>query len=132
MARKGATVTQTGLDRQRAMLDHALGPLVRQALASEGTTEVMINADGNIWHERQGAPAVRIGTQGPTQTEAILRLVATLNHTHIHADTPSIAGVLPGGERVQGWLLPRTKGPALCIRVPPTQVLTRADYVPQC
>src|SRR5215467_10701516 len=116
--------------RQEAMLQHALGDVVRDALAMPGTVEIMINADGRVWHERHGAPTVCIGTQDPRQTEATIRLVATLNRKSVSVDTPSIAGVLPGGQRFQGWIPPRTTGPAYCIRCHQTEVLTQHAYVP--
>lgn len=115
-----------------AMLDHALGPLILTALATPGTSEVMVNSNGSIWHERHGSPAVCIGTQEPGQTEAVLRLVASGNHTAIHAESPSLAGVLPCGQRFQGWLPPRATAACFCIRVPQAQVLTREAWVPQC
>jgi type IV secretion system protein VirB11 len=118
--------------RQHAMLDHALGPVVRAALATPGTIEVMANADGRLWHETHGRPAVCIGTQDARITEAVIRLVAACNNQTVTADQPSLAATLPGGQRFQGFLPPRTKAPAYCIRVPQAQVLPREAYVPQC
>jgi Flp pilus assembly CpaF family ATPase len=125
-------MNNTLLARQHAMLEHALGPVVRAALALRGTVEVMVNDNGTIWHEVHGAAAICIGSQEPRVTEATIRLVASCNGQAVHADAPSLAGTLPGGQRFQGFLPPRTKAPAYCIRVPQAQVLTRADYVPQC
>jgi type IV secretion system protein TrbB len=118
--------------RQQAMLDHVLGALVRDALAQPGCCEVMVNPDGTVWSERYGQPQQCIGWQAPAVTAAVIRLVASLNQTVVHAERPSLAGTLPGGQRFQGWLPPRTKAPAYCIRVPQAQTLTREDYVPAC
>lgn len=118
--------------RQAAMLEAALGSLVEQALTTPGTVEILVNPDGTIWHERFGQPTVCIGQQPRGQTEAVLRLVATMNGREVHAGRPSLAGVLPGGQRFQGFLPPRTTGPAYCIRCPQSQVLPREAYVPAC
>jgi type IV secretion system protein TrbB len=118
--------------RLLAMLDHALGDLVREALAAPGTVEVLVNADGTVWHEVYGRSQVCIGRQEPHVAAAVIGLVAMLNHTVVHSAKPSLAAALPSGQRFQGWLPPRTKAPAYCIRVPQAQVLTRQDYVPQC
>jgi Flp pilus assembly CpaF family ATPase len=124
--------SETMQTRHQTMLEHALGDLIREALAQPGCVEVEVNADGTVWHECYGAQAVQIGRQSPVVTEAVIRLVAALNQTVVHAGRPSIAGTLPGGQRFQGWVPPRTKAPAYLIRVPPTQVLTREAYVPAC
>lgn len=116
--------------RLHAMLEEALGPVVRDALAVPGTKEVLVNADGRIWHEVHGTDTVCIGTQDPRETEAVIRLAATLNGKTTHAGKPSLAAVLPGGQRFQGFVPPRTEAPSYCIRVHHARVLTREDYVP--
>ena len=118
--------------RQRMMLEEALGPLVRAALATPRTVEVLVNADGTIWHEVHGTGMVCVGMQDPRTTEATIRLVAALNQAEIHRRQPSLDAVLPTGERFKGFLPPRTRGPAYCIRCPQAQALTREDYVPAC
>lgn len=125
-------MTEAMLARQAAMLTQALGALVVQALATPGTVEVMVNPDGTVWQERYGQAATCIGLQDARQTEAVIRLVAALNQAVVHAGQPTLAGTLPGGQRFQGFLPPRSKAPAFCIRIPPTHVLTREDYVPAC
>lgn len=121
-----------GQSRCHAMLEHALGPVILAALADPQTCEIMINIDGTIWHERHSMATVCIGIQTPMTTEAAIRLIAAINQTTIHAGHPSLEAVLPTGERVTAFMPPRTRGPALCIRSPQAQVLTREDYVPQC
>jgi type IV secretion system protein TrbB len=117
--------------RHLAMLEEALGPVIREALAVPGTVEILVNPDQTIWHEVHGQDRmVCLGTQSPQATAAVIRLVATLNGKTVHADKPSLNGVLPGGQRFQGFLPPRSPAPAFCIRVHQAQVLTREDYVP--
>jgi type IV secretion system protein TrbB len=118
--------------RVKAMLTEALGPVIRQALSDPQTSEVMVNPDQSIWHERQGAPAVCIGHQAPETTAAVIRLLATLNQTVVTFEQPSLDATLPTGERFKGFLPPRVRAPAFCIRVPQAQVLTREHYVPAC
>lgn len=119
--------------RLTAMLEDALGPLILRALAMADTTEVMVNPDGTIWHERYGqAQQECLGMQALRATEAVIRLVATLNAKSCTFAQPTLDAVLPTGERFAGFLPPRTKGPSFCIRKPGVQVLTRDDYVPAC
>lgn len=119
--------------RWHAMLDAALGAVILGALAGSDTREVMVNPDGTIWHDRYGQDAaVCLGTQRARSTEAVIRLVASLNAKSISFAHPSLHAVLPSGERFQGFIPPRTKGPSFCIRKPQAQVLSRDDYVPAC
>lgn len=118
--------------RHQAMLDHVLGNVVRAALDAPQTCEVLVNPNGTIWHEQYGRDQVCIGQQAPEVTAAVIRMVAAFNGTVVHRGRPSLAGTLPGGQRFQGWVPPRTTAPAYCIRVPQAQVLTRGDYVPAC
>ena len=116
--------------RHQAMLVAALGAIICDALAMPGTSEVAVNPDGSIWHERHGQPMVCLGYQTARAAAAVIRLVATLNHKTVHSGQPSLQAVLPAGQRFQGFMPPRTTAPAYCIRVPQAQVLTREDYVP--
>ena len=118
------------MTRWHAMLHDALGPVILDALAGTDTREVMVNPDGTIWHDRDGQTAVCLGTQRARATEAVIRLVASLNAKSISFAHPSLHAVLPSGERFQGFVPPRTKGPSFCIRKPQAQVLSRDDYVP--
>jgi len=116
--------------RLEAMLADAMGPLMAM-LADPQTTEIMVNPDGQVWLEQANQPTVCVGQHEARATEAIIRLVATLNQRPVGFQKPSLAGVLPTGERFQGWLPPRSTAPALCIRKPPTRVFTKADWVPE-
>lgn len=117
--------------RQHAMLDEALGPLVREALGVPGTIEVLVNPDRYIWHEVHGYEGmVCLGVHEAQATAAVIRLVATLNGKSIHAGKPSLDAVLPGGQRFKGFVPPRAPAPAFCIRAHQAQVLTRDHYVP--
>ena len=116
--------------RLHAMLHASLGPVILEALADPLATEVLVNPDGRIWHERHGEPMIYIGTQAPTQTEATIRLLATCNGLQVTWAQPSLDAVLPTGQRFKGFLPPRTRAPAYCIRSHHAQVLTREDYVP--
>ena len=89
-------------------------------LEQPDVTEVMVNRPGEVWVERAGQAAmVRIAA--PDVDEILLgRLAAQIartNHQGVNRESPLLAAVLPGGERVQMIGPPATRaGWALCIR----------------
>ena len=116
--------------RHQAMLDEALGPVIAAALRDSLTTDLCINPDGTLWQQRLGE-AMRFLTHIPAdQTESIIWLVAKLNGQVVHAQSPSLAAILPGGQRFQGFVPPRVTAPTIMIRCPQLRVLTKEDYVP--
>jgi len=118
-------------DRWQPMLEAALGPIILDALADPRTTEIMVNPDGRIWQECHGTPMAPLGQHAPQATEAVIRLLATMNQTQVSFAQPSLDAVLPSGARFKGFLPPRTKAPAFCIRTHQTQILTKEAYVPK-
>jgi hypothetical protein len=50
------------LERQLAKLRKDLGEVFLAALADPDTVEIVLNADGTLWHERLGEPLQCIGT----------------------------------------------------------------------
>ena len=65
----------------------------------------------------------------PSETERIIRLVASHVRAEVHADNPIVSAELPSGERFEGLLPPVALGPCFAIRKPATKILTIADYV---
>jgi type IV secretion system protein VirB11 len=118
--------------RLRAALDHALGPAVLAALADPQVVEVLANPDGRLILDRQGAGRADSGRRLASADRArVIRLVADHVGEIITRDDPRLAGVLPGGERFQGWLPPVCAAPAYAIRKRPGRIFTLGDYVAQ-
>ncbi|WP_413207721.1 P-type conjugative transfer ATPase TrbB [Rhodospirillum sp. A1_3_36] len=123
-------MTDTSEERRRAMLRTAMGPVIAQALADPAVIEVMVNPDGSLWIDRlgegRGSADVRIH---PSETERIIRLVASHVRAEVHADNPIVGAELPSGERFEGLLPPVATGPCFAIRKPASRIHLLADYL---
>lgn len=117
--------------RGLAMLMTALGPSIAAMLDATDTIEVIANPDGRLWLEQVGKG--RIPTPHrleASETERVIRLVATLTGAEANRDTPIVSAELPPrGERFEGILPPVSRGPCFAIRKPASRVFTLADYV---
>jgi len=123
-------MSDTSEERRRAMLKTAMGPVIAQALGDPAVIEVMVNPDGKLWIDRLGEGRINIGVRvHPSETERIIRLVASHVRAEVHADNPIVSAELPSGERFEGLLPPVATGPCFAIRKPATKILTIADYV---
>ena len=123
-------MSDTSEERRRAMLKTAMGPVIAQALSDPAVIEVMVNPDGKLWIDRLGEGRSNVGVRiHPSETERIIRLVASHVRTEVHADNPIVSAELPSGERFEGLLQPVATAPCFAIRKPATKILTIADYV---
>jgi type IV secretion system protein VirB11 len=117
------------------MLRTAMGPAIAAALAEPLVTEVMVNPDGRLRLDRLGSGRCDTGeTLEPSQTERIIRLVASHARTEVHGGSPIVSAELPAhgeglaGERFEGLLPPVAIGPCFSIRKPASRIYTLADY----
>lgn len=117
--------------RGLAMLTTALGPSVAVMLEAPDTIEVIANPDGRLWVEQVGKGRIPTPYRlEATETERVIRLVATLTGAEVHRDKPIVSAELPPrGERFEGVLPPVSRGPCFAIRKPAAQVFTLDDYV---
>ena len=113
------------------MLTTALGPSIAAMLDAPDTIEVIANPDGRLWLEQVGKG--RIATPHrleASETERVIRLVATLTGAEVNRDTPIVSAELPPrGERFEGVLPPVSRGPCFAIRKPAGRVFTLDDYL---
>ncbi len=82
-------------------------------------TEIMVNPDGRLWVDRVGKGMEDTGRKIPPEhVEAIIRCVASYNHTVCHENQPLLEADLIdfGYARFQGVLPPVTLAPAISIR----------------
>jgi type IV secretion system protein VirB11 len=112
------------------MLTTALGTEVAAMLEAPDTIEVIANPDGRLWLERAGKG--RIATPHrleASETERVIRLVATLTGAEANRATPIVSAELPPrGERFEGVLPPVSRAPCFAIRKPAGRVFTLNDY----
>lgn len=123
-------MSTTAEERRRAMLKTAMGPAINEALGDPAVIEVMVNPDGRLWIDRLGEgrsdASLRVH---PSETERIIRLVASHVRAEVHADNPIVSAELPSGERFEGVLPPVALAPCFAIRKPAAKVFTLTDYV---
>src|SRR5271157_3394949 len=119
------------LERRRAMLRTALGPVISGWLDEPRVVDVLLNPDGTLWVERLGEPRVATGDRlAPADAERIIRLVADHVGVEAHAGSPIVSAELPEtGERFEGLLPPVALAPCFAIRKPATTTFRLSDYV---
>jgi P-type conjugative transfer ATPase TrbB len=119
------------MERRRAMLRTALGPVISSLLDEPHVVDVLLNPDGSLWVERLGRPRVSTGVRlSAVDAERIIRLVADHVGTEAHERSPIVSAELPeSGERFEGLLPPVAAAPMFAIRRQAAPDLTLADYV---
>ena len=123
-------MSTTAEERRRAMLKTAMGPAIAEALSDPAVIEVMVNPDGRLWIDRLGDGRSDAGLRvHPSETERIIRLVASHVRAEVHADNPIVSAELPSGERFEGVLPPVSPAPCFAIRKPAAKIFTLTDYV---
>lgn len=124
------TTTEATETRLLDMLTTALGPVGRW-LHTSTVVEIMVNPDGVVWVEHQGAVPQQSGdTLDAATVERVIRLMATHGNVECHAGAPSLSAVLPGdGARFQGFVPPVVTRPAFVIRKKALRVFTLEEYV---
>jgi len=116
--------------RKREALDHALGEDVLRALGEADVVEVLANPDGRLVVDRLRAGRACLERRlSPQARERVIRLVADYVGEPITREDPRLSGVLPSGERFQGFLPPVCAQPAFSIRKRPAVVWPLEAYV---
>jgi type IV secretion system protein VirB11 len=125
------TGSQQASQRRRQMLQSAFGAEIAHALADPSVIEVMVNPDGKLWIDQ--IPEGRSDTGeivSASETERIIRLIATNTRREVHAGAPILSAELPDtGERFEGLVPPVAPAPCFAIRKPAQTVLQLADYI---
>lgn len=92
----------------------------------------MANPDGRLVVDTLGEGRRDTGERLSSEArERVIRLVAEHVGETVTRDDPRLAGVLPSGERFQGFLPPVTAHPAFSIRKKPPVIWRLDDYVAQ-
>src|SRR5690606_24497380 len=108
LARPGASAAETlSASRRQEALRHALGHVIEGALSDPAVVEILANPDGRLVIDRLGGGRVDTGEYLAFDArERVIRLVADHVGAPITPADPRLSGVLPGGERFQGFLPP--------------------------
>lgn len=124
------TAEEVASARKLEALHHALGPSILAALREPRVVEVLANPDGRLVTDAIGEGRRDTGERISAQArERVIRLVAEHVGEPITRDDPRLSGVLPTGERFQGFLPPVSAQPAFSIRKRPAVIWTLDDYV---
>ena len=125
------TGSQEATQRRRQMLQTAFGAEIAQALADPSVIEVMVNPDGKLWVDQIPEGRSDTGeTISTSETERIIRLIASQTRREVHAGAPILSAELPEtGERFEGLIPPVAPAPCFSIRKPAQTVFQLADYV---
>lgn len=118
--------------RVHEKLRRDLGATFIEALHKPSTIELMLNADGSLWHEELGKPMIKIGNIEAHRADAAMRTIASSLNTTITEETPILEGNLPlDGSRFAGWLPPIVSSPTFTVRKKASLIYTIDDYVKQ-
>lgn len=121
---------ETVRSRTIEKLNREIGPIIRNALSDSKTVEVLLNADGKIWHERLGEKMIQIGEMKSCQAESIIKTVAGFHAKEITKFKPLIEGILPiDGSRFAAQLPPIVLAPTFAIRKKASSVFTLSQYI---
>lgn len=119
-------------ERKLEALRHALGNEVLAALLEPAVVEILANPDGELVLDILGQGRRALGSRLSAEArERVVRLVADHMGEPVTREDPRLSGVLPTGERFQGFLPPVTAQPAFSIRKRPPVIWRLADYVRQ-
>ncbi|WP_440398515.1 hypothetical protein [Pseudomonas aeruginosa] len=94
-------------ERAKKKLERDMGPKLLEALHDPKTVEIMLNADGKLWLERQGERSQCIGSLRRAQAQAIVETVAGYHGKEVTKNSPLLEGEFPiDGSRFAGQLGP--------------------------
>jgi type IV secretion system protein VirB11 len=117
-------------DRARAKLARDLGDEFLHVLHDPRTVEIMLNADGRLWHERLGEPMRCFGTMRADQAQSIIRNLAGMHGRELTRRNPTLECEFPlDGSRFAGQIPPVVPEAVFAIRKKAVSVFTLENYV---
>jgi len=126
-----APPNQESTTRHRESLLRELSDSVAEALADDDITEVMRNADGELWIDSRTRGLARLDAKmSDPQTESLLSTVAGLLNRVVNDQHPILEAELPlDGSRIEGLLPPVVPSPVFSIRKRANSIYTLNQYV---
>lgn len=111
-------------------LERDLGATFLTALNDPNTVELMLNADGKVWHEKQGQRPQFLCRLRKGQGQAVIESVAGFFEKEITKNSPLLECEFPlDGSRFAGQLPPVVPCPTFTIRKKPHTIFTLEQYV---
>ena len=94
------------------------------------TTEMILNPDGTLWHEKLGSPMTCFGTLDKFDAKKVLGLVADYSGKEVDAENPILSGNFPlDVSRFQGYVPPAVHQASFILRKKARAIFTLDDYV---
>lgn len=94
------------------------------------TTELMLNPDGTLWHEKLSSPMTQFGKLGAYEALNVLNSVADSCGKVIGHDTPTLSANFPlDGSRFQGFIPPVVHSASFVMRKKARSIFTLETYV---
>src|SRR3954468_4658419 len=116
--------------RDLESLRDGFGPVAWKALTDPDVTDVLLNGNGSLFEDRQGAGLVRIGSMDDYAAQSVINLIASIAGETIKREALVTEAELPlRNARFIGYSPPLTAKPSFAIRLPPNKIYTLADYV---
>ncbi len=92
-------------------LQKKLGPTLHDAMHDESVTEIMLNADGNLWMQKNGVIECVSSGWSSQQADTIVQAIAQHSGLYINAENPSLICSLPyDNSRISISIPPMTTG----------------------
>jgi type IV secretion system protein TrbB len=116
--------------RDLETLKSNFGPLIWSRLEDLSVTDVLLNGNGSLFEDREGAGLTCIGTMDEYAATSVINQVAAVAGEIVNRDSPIIEATLPiRGARFIGYVPPITQKPSFAIRLPPSKIYAFTDYV---
>lgn len=101
------------------------------ALNDEKVVEISLNPTGDVFVERFGSSAERVGRMSTAKADRFIRSCATETQALISKTEPIFSGRIPGtAHRIEAVLPPLVDGPMFSIRRHRDQVFPLAEFAP--
>lgn len=96
------------------------------------TVEILANADGKLWIEKQGSPMICMGTINALDVGTIIKITSSFHGRSLTADNPVCEAEFPVDySRFEGLMPPTVSAPIFSIRKKAVTIYTLDDYVKQ-
>ena len=94
------------------------------------TTEMILNPDGTLWHEKLASPMTKFGRLDKFDAKKVLGLVADYSGKTVDANSPMLSANFPlDGSRFQGYVPPAVHQASFILRKPSSSPLNTANIL---
>lgn len=128
---QGFAAANAESERRRAVsIMSALGGDFLLHFFDPETTEMILNPDGTLWHEKLSSPMTKFGKLNAYDAAQVLAKVADYSGRTVDANCPVLSGNFPlDGSRFQGFIPPVTHAPSFILRKKARTIFTLEQYV---